>query len=134
MLVLRTLALLCREQPDLMRWFGYRPFAVICDAIPRTETPIGAPCCWCGEAIGPEENGFLILTDISADQTGELEEVPWHPECHVRNLVGGVNHQRGLCDCYGGTEPSDPAHLSPREAATQAADFYVMMNRPQQIH
>lgn len=47
-----------------------------------------------------------------------------HYECALRQVVGGVNHQRGRCTCCGGTEPPDPPRLTRREAALAAARFF----------
>lgn len=105
-----------------MRWFGYKSFALVCDHSPRAETPIGEACVWCEEPIGPEENGFLVLT---VGPNGLSTEQPIHPECHLRTLVGGANHQAGLCVCFGGELPSDSVDLSLREAAEAAAAFYM---------
>lgn len=99
---------------------------MVCDHAPRAETPIGEPCVWCEEAIGPEENGFLVLV-VGAD--GMSTERPFHPECHVRMQVGGVNHQAGRCECFGGGMPADPPELSAREGAEIAADFYMALRR-----
>jgi hypothetical protein len=51
---------------------------------------------------------------------------PLHWECALRAVVGGVNHQKGLCMCCGGTEEPDPPGLTRREAAKEAADYWQM--------
>jgi hypothetical protein len=109
-----------------MRWFGYKPFADICRDHHRVETPIGDPCCWCEEPIGPDEDGFLIPVFT----TEGVKFLPWHSECNFRQLVGGVNHQRGLCACFGGPLPADPEELSCRDAAILAVDFFVLRVKP----
>ncbi len=43
-----------------------------------------------------------------------------HRECAMRAVIGGLNHQLGLCLCCGGSEPPDPPHLTRREAAKAA--------------
>ena len=74
-----------------------------------------ATCTHCGEAFD-EQGGVVIPTLGRADRPA-----PFHDECFTRMLVGGVNHQRKLCDCCGGTEGPDPPSLSKREAARVAA-------------
>lgn len=71
-------------------------------------------CIHCDEEILPgerlsEPNGFL------------------HWECAIRAVVGGVNHQKGLCMCCGNLAmPPDPPGLTRREAAKEAADYWQM--------
>jgi hypothetical protein len=47
-----------------------------------------------------------------------------HYDCHLRSIIGGLNHLRGRCTCYGGTEPPDPPDLTRREAARQAVAYW----------
>jgi len=103
-----------------MQWFGYKPFAPICDIEPHVETPIGEPCLWCEEPIGPDANGFMaeLQTPIG------MVIRPWHHECYLRMLVGGVNHQQRRCACFGGDLPSDPPEMTIHEAAIAAAALY----------
>jgi hypothetical protein len=101
-----------------MQWFGYRPFASICAKTYRAVTPIGCECGWCPEPIAPDDNGFLLPNRIS----GELQ--PWHYECYLRLVLGGVFHQAGKCGCHGGTSPPDPPDMTKREAARAAVAFW----------
>ena len=50
------------------------------------------------------------------------DDVMLHPECVTRSIVGGLNHLKKLCPCYGGDAPPDPPGFSIREAAKLAAD------------
>jgi len=43
-----------------------------------------------------------------------------HRECVLRSILGGANHIRRLCSCFGGTADPDPPGLSRREAAREA--------------
>lgn len=103
-----------------MQWFGYKPFAPVCDTEWRIETPIGHTCVWCGDPIGPEDNGFMV---DHCTETG-LEPLPWHQECYIRMLVGGVGHQERRCACFGGDTPTDPPEMTMHEAALAAAAMY----------
>lgn len=103
-----------------MQWFGYRPFAYVCREGVRIETPIGEPCLWCEEAIGPDETGFLIHV-IGAEETKLL---PVHSECNFHRIVGGIYHQQRRCMCFGGELCGDPPELTTREAARLAMEYY----------
>lgn len=94
-----------------MQWFGRRHWAMICDDVERAETPVGATCAHCGEAIKSDDDGILMPQ-------------AFHADCHIRRIVGGLNHQRGRCTCCGGTEPPDPPELSRREAARRAVAYW----------
>ena len=69
-------------------------------------------CARCQEPVGPAEVGMPM-------HSGWM-----HRDCVIRLIVGGVNHQRGLCLCCGGDQPPDPPSLTEREAATVAAKYY----------
>ena len=73
-------------------------------------------CTWCGERF--------TCDDPAANATGTL-----HIDCLLRTLVGGLNHQCGMCPCHGGEEPADPPAMTRREAA-KAAAFYFRMSTP----
>lgn len=62
------------------------------------------------------------------DEQGGSER-PWHWECHLRTVVGGLNHLRGMCTCTGGAEPPDPPWLNTRQAAIVAASVWEGMRR-----
>lgn len=104
-----------------MRWFGDEPFAPVCHVTPRAERPIGAPCYWCDDPIGPDETGFLI------PHCGQ-DERPIHDFCQLRTLIGGVNHLKGLCMCCGGDRPPDPPDMTLREAAHAAVRHWRAYN------
>lgn len=96
-----------------MKWFGKDWSARICQDSPRAETPVGKNCVWCEEQIGENDRGFIRPDGNVA-----------HLECDLRSVIGGINHQRGICSCCGGTENPDPPNLTRRQAAKAAMDFY----------
>lgn len=74
------------------------------------------PCGWCEEPVQPESVAEMVSHWDGTE--GALR--PWHRECRVRSVLGGVNHLQGRCTCCGGTEPPDPPELTRREAALAA--------------
>jgi hypothetical protein len=50
---------------------------------------------------------------------------PYHIECAMRLVIGGLNHLLGRCSCCGDTEPPDPPELTRREAARAALAHYA---------
>jgi hypothetical protein len=105
-----------------MKWFGTPHGAAYESDTDHAATPIGVPCTWCGEAIAKGEDGFLVPLWDQA-----WSEAPYHYECHMRSIVGGVNHLRKHCMCCGGTDPPDPPELTTREAARQAVQLHRRM-------
>lgn len=99
-----------------MQWFGRAPWAPICADCPRIDTPVGVPCARCDEPIAADDDGVTI--PHVGDATVELR--PYHYECQLRSVIGGLNHLRGRCICCGGSEPPDPPWLTRREAARAA--------------
>lgn len=99
-----------------MKWFG-KPYGAPYEAdSPHAPTPTGEPCAWCDEPIEAHDAGMLI------PHLGEGLRA-WHYECNLRHIVGGVNHLRGTCTCYGGTAPDDP-EMTRREAALAASIYW----------
>lgn len=90
-------------------WFGKSWGAQVCVEDDHIETPIGKPCRHCGEIFIEGDQGV-------ADMFGQ----PMHLDCHLRGIVGGLNHLRGTCTCCGGTDDPDPPNVSRREAARLA--------------
>jgi hypothetical protein len=115
-----------------MRWFGPEAFNTFCENNPRAPIPTGQPCLWCDEPITPIDDGYLFHTLIERIPA----QAPMHHICYVRAIVGGVNHQAGICACYGGIEPADPDNLSTRQAAQLAYDFFAHRQswRPNTTH
>ena len=70
-------------------------------------------CAHCGEPIEEPQIAW-----------GPFDGSPLHSECRGRLLLGGLNHFRRLCRCYGGSLPPDPPGLSRREAAQAVYDAY----------
>jgi hypothetical protein len=107
-----------------MKRFGRKPDES--DDFVQVETPVGVPCLWCDEPIVEGDIGVIIPHLGSPGVT----EHPYHLECNVRMIIGGLNHLKGLCSCFGGTEPNDPPDMSLREAANAAVDY--LMEHPLQ--
>lgn len=103
-----------------MKWFGTPRGAPYEADAERVTAPVGALCARCDEVIGWHDDGLLIPHLGENDTTHQ----PWHYECHLRGIVGGINHQMGNCTCCGGTEPPDPPDLTPREAAHAAVSYW----------
>jgi hypothetical protein len=103
-----------------MKWFGQPGGAAYEQDSPHVDTPVGQACAWCGEAIEADDCGVTI-PHFDGQQVGEQ---PWHYECNLRVVIGGLNHQMGLCTCCGGNLEPDPPHLSRHEAAILAAAFH----------
>ena len=78
------------------------------------------PCMWCDEAVFPDEDVRFIP---HLDASGFAEKKPWHSECLARSILGGINHQKGLCSCCGGTLPPDPPELTVRQVAAVALEY-----------
>lgn len=101
-----------------MKYFGEAWNSMIAQQ-ERVETP-QAPCHWCNEDIVEGEKGLVL--------PGSEGDVPFHQECFLRQIVGSVNHQQGICSCFGGVD-EDPAGLSVREAAKAAVKLFEDKNR-----
>lgn len=108
----------------LSAWFGKNWGSPMCDPAMHCPTPVGEPCLWCEERIAADDDGFLSAVIDSPGAALQLREAPYHLDCYIRNVVGGVNHLRGNCKCCGGTEPPDPPDLTKRQAATEAAALF----------
>lgn len=99
-----------------MRWFGVGAWAPICDDCERVDVPVGERCAYCSQIIEPGDDGLMI----PHHDAGGVRELPWHRECQLRTVIGGLNHLRGQCQCCGGSEPPDPPWLNKRQAAVLA--------------
>jgi hypothetical protein len=78
-----------------------------------TDKPTLPTCLYCEEPIEADEKVRRIA--------GPGPAPTWvHDECFVRSVVGGYNHQIGVCKCCGGSEPPDPPQLTKRNAAIVA--------------
>ena len=77
-------------------------------------------CLHCDEPVTEvEPEQVRVLT-----RKGETLTRLIHGECHLRQIVGGVNHQRGTCTCCGGKDDPDPPGLSRHMAAYMASDYW----------
>ena len=108
------------------RWFGRAYGAPYELDTPLAATPVGRACGRCNETIVEGDDG-LIVPLLGGDAAHA--DVPYHYECHLRGIVGGLNHQLGRCTCCGGTEPPDPPNMSRREAARLAVKNWQVMRR-----
>ena len=85
-------------------------------------SPVGKSCEWCREAIVEGDRGVCLWT--FSDSGNEYR--PWHIECHIRSVVGSVEHQtKKRCD---GSCHDDP-QLSKREAARRAMEYSATKSR-----
>lgn len=113
-----------------IRWFGHSWLAPINDDTEHVPTPVGTVCTDCGESIERGDQGiFMVHVDLDEERKPHSEYKPQHRECNLRHVIGGLNHQKGLCHCFGGTEPSDPPDMSRREAARQAVALFERNNQ-----
>lgn len=106
----------CAAEKDLstVRWFGRDAgFGGVCDEASRVHRPIGKPCAYCDDPIGPDDEGLLLAGSNN----------PWHHECLIRQVVGSVAHQTQTCSCYGGSGEDDPG-ISKHEAALRAVFYW----------
>lgn len=99
-----------------MKWFGAPAGAAYEADCEHVATPVGQACAWCEEQFEATADG-VVLPELGLK--GRLER-PYHYECHLRQVIGGLNHLRGRCECCGGSEPPDPPWLTRRQAAIQA--------------
>lgn len=105
-----------------MMWFGPRHGAPYEADTERVSTPVGARCARCDEVIGWHDSGLVV--PHWAGNAAPLTSRPYHYECHLRGVIGGLNHLLGRCTCCGGTEPPDPGDMSRREAAHAAVNYW----------
>ena len=105
----------------LSKWFGASWGAPVCEDDDHVDTPVGAICLRCDEAISAEDRGFLRVHIAE----GRATVRPIHLECDVRTIIGGLNHLRHTCSCCGGTDPPDPDYMTKREAALAAYDYWM---------
>jgi hypothetical protein len=106
----------------MMEWFGRGHGAHYESDTRHVATPVGLKCCWCSEPIDEGDDGMLVPAVLLP---GKPSRVAYHYECHLRTIVGGVNHQMGRCTCCpGGTEPPDPPGFSRREAALLSVAYF----------
>lgn len=106
----------------MLTWFGPSWGSPLNNEFPGVPAPLGHHCGHCHEVIGPDESGIIMQ---SVGVSSHVLTIPYHLECHLRLVIGGINHQLGLCHCFGGREPSDPPGMPPRIAARIAvANYY----------
>lgn len=98
-------------------WFGRKRDAPLWDDMVETATPTASACVWCDEPIVDGDDGLI-------NWLGQIS----HTDCMLVQGLGGVNHQRGLCRCFGGNEPSNPPDMSPRRAAREAVQLFYLMH------
>jgi hypothetical protein len=96
-----------------MRAFGPTPWGPFEKDSWAPGAPEG-PCAWCGEPVVPGEFG-VVMPYLG----GDVQEVAIHRECHLRQVLGSVGHQKGKCACFGGGE-DDPPGMTRRDAARAA--------------
>jgi hypothetical protein len=104
-----------------MKWFGKAGGAPYERDSQHVSTPVGEACGRCGEAIGADDDGVILPLALGR---GAVKWRPYHYECQLRGVIGGLNHQMGRCTCCGGTEPPDPEDMTAREAAKAAVSYF----------
>ncbi len=103
-----------------MNYFGPEPWGI---AVRRPElmgpTPVGARCCACEELVTEGDSGLHCTRHHFS---GAVDRVPWHRECFLANIMGGLAHQLRKCSCFGGTLHDNDVvpGMSVREAARLA--------------
>ncbi len=97
-------------------WFGKSWGAPVCIEDDHIETPVGESCRHCDEVFVDGDQGVREMSGQSM-----------HLECHLRGIIGGVNHLRGTCTCCGGKDDPDPPNVSKREAARLAEAEWMRM-------
>ena len=107
----------------MLKWFGRPSGAPYESYTAHTETPLGRCCEWCGEAFGPKDAGVFMPLGGDPQRT----ELIYHHECHLRQVIGGLNHIRGRCTCCGGVNPPDPPWLTLRQSAIQAVHAHQQL-------
>lgn len=78
-------------------------------------------CGHCREVIGPDDR----KREIPGFTCDGPVVVPYHNECFIRRIVGGLNHQQGRCTCCGGDSPPDPPWMTTRDAARAAINYWM---------
>ena len=76
-------------------------------------------CPWCDEKITGEAVRMPRIT--SSDK---VEVSHYHLECHIRMILGGLNHLRRTCTCFGGTDNPDPDGVTRHEAAILVFEYW----------
>ena len=77
-------------------------------------------CLHCGDPLLPL-NLAIMCGDVSLAESTKFPDKKMHHVCFFRTVIGGVNHIRKLCRCFGGIEPDgDLPGFSKREAALHA--------------
>lgn len=99
-------------------WFGRNWGALALEGLKQIPRPVGFPCLFCTEPIGPDDDGFV--TPVLRPR---LSYEPIHRECDLRAIVGAVGHLIGRCSCHGGTM-GDPPYLTRRQAARAATILF----------
>jgi hypothetical protein len=113
------------ELAEVNAWFGTDWGSPICQHTPQVAVPIGQRCLWCDEPIAADDNGVVMPYMESVGNVFVTSQAALHIECHVRQFVGSVGHQLGLCTCEGGAGcyEGEPATMSVRDAARAAWDL-----------
>lgn len=105
-----------------MKWFGMAYGAPYESDTPRVPAPLHWLCHHCKEPIAQDDDGFIVPVAYGC-------EIALHYACHMRGIVGGVNHLRGSCTCCGGDDPPDPPNMTKRQAAIAAVKLWEQQRR-----
>lgn len=110
-----------------MQWFGESWGAPFNETTPHVDTPVGKLCNgWCEEEIEAGDSG-VIMGGVGMDDKPIL--VCYHRNCYLRQVLGSIGHQKGLCRCFGNMpgdtdHMDDPPGMTLREAADAAVEFF----------
>lgn len=100
------------DDQNTLRYFGEDWGAPVLEGAERIDLP-DMRCGLCNEQFKQGDDGVVMVTGLAA-----------HKECWLRSTVGGINHLKKTCSCYGGDDPTDPPELSRFEAAKVAWDYF----------
>lgn len=109
-----------------LRWFGRAFDSPMYEGMPEVPAPIGEPCLMCQEPILEGEPGVTMPHVLSRDGAGEHRLVikPQHIECHIRSIVGGLDHQAGTCFCVTGEHAPDSGLTYRQESIRVLEQFW----------
>ncbi len=79
-------------------------------------------CPHCDESV--QLGSIYLAVPIPHVGKEEISLRYYHYECHIRMIVGGLNHLKGTCICCGGKDPPDPPEMTKRQAALAAFEHW----------
>lgn len=104
-----------------LKYFGRSFNAPMYSGVPEIPTPVQESCAWCGEPILKGEAG-ITMPHIMSDR--DVQELPYHIECHLRQALGGLAHQEGTCYCATGEHADLPEGMTLRDEARKVTEKF----------